>query len=87
MISLNIYMIGIGNFLMGFGSNAAIMLHYSFIKELVVDKLGQKMMIFLQISFSFGVFLIALTSWLISDWKYNLGVITTISFLVLLFTN
>lgn len=80
-------MIGIGSFLMGFGSNAAIMLHYSFIKELVIDKLGQRMMIFLQISFAFGVFLIALISWMVSDWKYNLAIITTFSFLILLLTN
>lgn len=87
LISMNIPLVGIGSFLMGFGSNSAIILHYSFIKELVVDKLGQRMMIFLQISFSFGVFLIALTSWLISDWKYSLGMITTISSLILLLTN
>jgi MFS family permease len=87
LISMNIPLVGIGSFLMGFGSNSAIILHYSFIKELVVDKLGQRMMIFLQISFSLGVFLIALTSWLISDWKYSLGMITTISSLILLLTN
>jgi hypothetical protein len=80
-------MIGIGSFLMGFGSNAAIILHYSFIKELVVDRLGQRMMIFLQISFSFGVFLIALVSWFVNDWKYNLGLITILSSLILLLTN
>lgn len=87
LLSTNIPMIAIGNFFMGFGSNAATILHYSFLKELVVDKLGQRMMIFLQISFSFGVFLIALMSWLITDWKYNLAAITIISSLVLLLTN
>lgn len=87
LISVNLPLIGIGSFLMGFGSNSATILHYSFIKELVVDKLGQRMMIFLQISFSFGVFLIAFVSWMIEDWKYNLGLITTISSLVLLLTN
>lgn len=86
LIAVNIPMIGIGNFLMGFGTNAAIILHYSFIKELVIDKLGQRMMVFLQISFAFGVFCIALACWLVSDWKYNLGVITVISFLMLLLT-
>jgi MFS family permease len=87
LLSTNIPMIAIGNFFMGFGSNAATILHYSFLKELVMDKLGQRMMIFLQISFSFGVFLIALMSWLITDWKYNLAAITIISSLVLLLTN
>lgn len=86
LLSSNITMVGIGNFLMGFGSNSATILHYSFIKELVVDKLGQRMMIFLQISFSLGVFLIAMISWLVSDWKYTLGIITFISSLVLLLT-
>ncbi len=84
LVSMNLPFIGIGSFLMGFGSNSAIILHYSFIKELVVDKLSQKMMILLQISFSFGVFLIALMSWLISDWKITLGFITTVSSLLLL---
>ena len=86
LVSMNISLIGIGSFLMGFGSNSAIMLHYSFIKELVVDKLSQKMMMLLQISFSFGVFLIALMSWLVNDWKYTLGFITTVSTLLLLRT-
>ena len=86
LVSMNIPLIGIGSFLMGFGSNSAIMLHYSFIKELVVDKLSQKMMMLLQISFSFGVFLIALMSWLVNDWKYTLGFITTVSTLLLLRT-
>jgi MFS family permease len=86
LVSMNIPFIGIGSFLMGFGSNSAIMLHYSFIKELVVGKLSQKMMMLLQISFSFGVFLIALISWLVNDWKYTLGFITTVSTLLLLRT-
>jgi hypothetical protein len=29
-------MVGIGSFLLGFGANAAITLHYSFFKELVL---------------------------------------------------
>jgi MFS family permease len=86
LASMNLPLIGIGSFLIGFGSNSAIMLHYSFIKELVVEKLSQKMMMFLQISFSFGVFLIALISWMVNDWKYTLVFITTVSTLLLLRT-
>lgn len=73
LISMNLELVGIGSFMMGFGTNAAINLHYSFIKELVVDKLSQSMMIFLQVSFSIGIFLIAMVSWLIPDWKVSLG--------------
>lgn len=73
LISMNLELVGIGSFMMGFGTNAAINLHYSFIKELVVDKLSQSMMIFLQVSFSMGIFFIALVSWLITDWKVSLG--------------
>ena len=30
--SVNLYMVGIGSFLMGMGTNAAITLHYTFLK-------------------------------------------------------
>lgn len=36
--SVNLYMIGIGSFLLGYGANSAINLHYSFFKELVLGK-------------------------------------------------
>jgi len=58
---------------MGFGTNGAINLHYSFIKELVIKELSQRMMIFLQANFSLGIFFIALWSWIIEDWKIVLG--------------
>ncbi len=38
LCSYNLYMVGIGSFLMGFGANATITLHYSFFKELVLGK-------------------------------------------------
>jgi hypothetical protein len=59
--------------MMGFGSNGAINLHYSFIKELAVSKLSQRTMICLQASFSLGIFLIAMWSWVINDWQLVLG--------------
>lgn len=37
--SLNLYMVGIGSFFMGLGTNAAITLHYTFLKELLVGKM------------------------------------------------
>ena len=58
---------------MGFGANAAISLHYSFIKELCIGKISQRMIILLQVSFSFGLFFIAMLSWLISNWKLTLA--------------
>jgi hypothetical protein len=36
LASPNLWLVGIGSFLMGFGCNSCITLHYSFIKELVV---------------------------------------------------
>jgi hypothetical protein len=32
LLSVNVFMIGMGGFLLGFGANAAITLHYSFFK-------------------------------------------------------
>ena len=60
--------------MMGLGSNGAITLHYSFIKELVISRISQRMMIFLQASFSLGIFFIALWSWVVQDWQIVLGV-------------
>lgn len=38
VLSVNLWMVGIGSFLLGFGANAAITLHYSFFKELVLGR-------------------------------------------------
>lgn len=66
-------MIGLGSFCLGFGANAAITLHYSFFKELVLGKTRSIMIIAIQIAFSVGVSLISLLSYLIDDWKYTMG--------------
>jgi len=65
-------MIGIGSFCLGFGANAAITIHYSFFKELVLGKTRSSMIIAIQIAFSIGVSLISLLSYLIDDWKYTI---------------
>ena len=66
-------MIGLGSFCLGFGANAAITIHYSFFKELVLGKTRSSMIIAIQIAFSVGVSLISLLSYLIDDWKYTMG--------------
>jgi len=71
-------MIGLGSFCLGFGANAAITIHYSFFKELVLGKTRSSMIIAIQIAFSIGVSLISLLSYLIDDWK------VTIFFFILL---
>lgn len=38
LVSFNLVTVGIGSFFMGFGSNGAINIHYSFFKELVLGK-------------------------------------------------
>jgi MFS family permease len=38
VLSFNLYMVSIGSIMLGFGANAAITLHYSFFKELVLGK-------------------------------------------------
>lgn len=38
LLSFNLFMVGLGAFLLGFGSNGAINVHYSFFKELITGK-------------------------------------------------
>jgi MFS family permease len=73
VFSLNLYMIGIGSFLLGFGANGAITIHYSFFKELVLGKTRSQMIIAIQLAFSLGISLISLLSFLIDNWKYTMG--------------
>lgn len=65
----NIVVAGIGLFLCGLGTNSAINLHYTFIKEYVVGKLRDIMIISLQITFSLGVCAIAFFSMYIPNWR------------------
>lgn len=74
LISANLWMVGIGSFFLGFGANAAITLHYSFLKELVLGKTRERMIIAIQIAFSLGLSLISALSYLIHEWKVTLGV-------------
>lgn len=73
ILSVNLSMIGIGSFLLGFGANGAINIHYSFFKELVLGKTRSRMIIAIQLAFSLGISLISLLSYLIDDWKYTMG--------------
>ena len=66
-------MVGIGSFLMGMGTNAAITLHYTFLKELILGTFRERSFIALQVMFSLGVSLVALASMLISTWKIVAG--------------
>lgn len=72
--SQNLYMVGIGSFFMGLGTNAAITLHYTFMKEFFVGKMRERCFIILQVMFSIGVGLVAGLSWAIYDWKIVGGV-------------
>lgn len=65
IFSVNLLMVGIGSFLLGYGANAAITLHYSFFKELVLGKTRERMIIAIQLAFSLGISLISLCSYLI----------------------
>ena len=71
--SVNLYMVGIGSFLMGFGANAATTLHYTFLKELLVGSFRERSYIIIQISFSIGIAAIAFLSMLIPNWKIIAG--------------
>jgi MFS family permease len=70
ILSINLYMVGIGSLLLGFGANAAITLHYSFFKELVLGQTRSRMIIAIQLAFSLGISVISLLSYLIAEWKY-----------------
>lgn len=73
LTSVNLYMVAIGSIMLGFGANAAITMHYSFFKELVLGKTRERMIIGIQLAFSLGIALISLLSYFISEWKYTLG--------------
>jgi hypothetical protein len=85
ILSINLEMIGIGSFLMGFGANAAITLHYSFFKDLVLGKTRSRMIIAIQLAFSFGVSFISLLSYLISQWKYTIAFFILIPSVIAIF--
>lgn len=72
--SFNLFMVGVGSFFMGMGTNAAITLHYTFLKELLSGKLRERSFLFLQVMFSIGIAFVALCSWFIYDWKIVAGV-------------
>lgn len=72
--SVNLFMVGVGSFLMGLGTNAAITLHYTILKELLIGKMRERSFLILQVMFSLGVGFVALASWFILDWKIVAGV-------------
>lgn len=73
LCSFNLVTVGIGGFLLGFGSNGAINVHYSFFKELITGKTRERMIIAVQLAFSLGISLISLLSYLIDNWKYTMA--------------
>lgn len=49
--------------------NSSLALHYCFINELVVGKAKERMIVGLQITYSVGVFVIALLSKFVDSWR------------------
>ena len=78
-------MVGIGSFLMGMGTNAAITLHYTFLKELILGTFRERSFIALQVMFSLGVSLVALASMLISTWKIVAGFFILVPSIIVIF--
>lgn len=50
--------------------NSAITLHYTFIKEFVIGRWRERMIISLQVMFSLGVMWIGFISMYIKHWRY-----------------
>ena len=69
----SLYLVGLGSFLVGSGTNAAVTLHYTFLKELCLGSFRERSIIILQIVFSLGVSLVALSCLLIPNWKIVAG--------------
>lgn len=84
--SFNIPVAAVGLFLCGLGTNSAITLHYTFIKEFVVGKVRDIMIISLQITFSLGVCMIALVGLLVPNWRLISIIFFAVPMLVLLLT-
>jgi MFS family permease len=86
----HLYLVGISNFLTGFGSNAVINLDITFLKELSLGNFRERSIVVLQIIFSLGVSLVALSCLLIPEWKVVTGlcigvpalVVTGFSFII-----
>jgi hypothetical protein len=55
-------MVGISSFLIGLGINSCITLHYTFLKCFMVGSMKSRSFLILQVLFSVGVSLVALSS-------------------------
>lgn len=67
--SMTIVTVGIGLFLFGTGIPTAMSLHYCFLNELVIGKTRSRMVMWLQLTYSMGIFLIALLAMMIPNWR------------------
>lgn len=68
-VSTNLYMAGVGLFLMGYGSDSAINICFYFITETVETKSRQKYSIFIQIFFSLGGVINVGYFYIFKNWK------------------
>lgn len=85
--SFNIIIAAIGLFLCGLGCNSAINLHYTFIKEHVIGKTRDVMIISLQITFSIGVCAIAAFALFLTNWRLLTIFVFTLPMTLLLLSN
>jgi MFS family permease len=70
----NLYMIGIGLFLMGFGSDSAINICFYFITETVETKSRQKYSVFIQLFFCVGGLATVGYFYFLTNWRLILWI-------------
>jgi MFS family permease len=75
--SQNVYMVAIGLFMCGCGSDAGINICFFFFGEVVGDAKRQKYSVIIQIFFCLGAMIITLFFYLISEWRTNWLILVT----------
>ncbi|CAD8090428.1 unnamed protein product [Paramecium primaurelia] len=84
--SQNFQMITSAMFLLGFGGNPAITIHYSFINEHSQGHFRELQNVGLQVFFAIGEFTIITLAYYVTDWR-SLAIIATIPIILLNFAN
>jgi len=77
-LSFNIYMVAVGLFLSGCGSDAAVNICFFFFGEVVGDKKRQQYSVLVQVFWTIGAMLLALLFFLIDNWRLNWIIVVVI---------
>jgi len=80
----NITIIGVGLFLSGFGSDAAINITYLYFCEISNNKIRQRYSVIIQIFFTIGAFVATTLFFVIPNWRIIWGLVVTFPAIIIL---